>query len=129
MDSTHTARRRRPEEDFACRPHAEPVAGHQAHTPIYAQLVSEWRAKGRTIPDRREVFEVLWASFAAPDPSESEPWPAGSRADRRPVGPPPRPSNTRTERASGEEGKGEVEQVPAVPAVPAVPVPRGLPGG
>lgn len=122
MDSTHTARRRRPEEDSAGRPHAEPVAGHQAHTPIYAQLVAEWRAKGRTIPDRREVFEVLWASFAAPDPSESEPWPAGSRTDRRPVGPPPRPSEARMERPSGEEEGEAAEQVPAVP------VPRGLPG-
>ncbi|WP_393100884.1 hypothetical protein [Streptomyces sp. LN325] len=119
MDSTHTARRRRPEEDFAGRPHAEPAAGHPTHPPIYAQLVAEWRAKGRTVPERREVFEVLWASFAAPDPSESELWPAGSRAVRRPVGPPSRPSDARTERGPGKE---EGEQVPAVP------VPRGLPG-
>ncbi|MGW3635359.1 hypothetical protein ACWD7F_35355 [Streptomyces sp. NPDC005122] len=116
MDSTHSVRRRRPEKDFAGRPHAEPAAGHPTHPPIYAQLVSEWRAKGRTIPERREV---LWASFAAPGPLEGERWPAGSRAVRRLVGPPSRPSDARTERASGKE---EGEQVPAVP------VPRGLPG-
>ncbi|MER5410775.1 hypothetical protein [Streptomyces sp. NPDC002769] len=122
MDSTHTARRRRPEEDFAGRPHAEPAAGHQAHPPIYAQLVAEWRAKGRTVPERREVFEVLWASFSAPNPLESELRPAGSRADRRPVGPPPQPPSTPTEQAPVKELE-EGEQVPAVP------VPRGLPGG
>ncbi|MFE2139127.1 hypothetical protein ACFW9X_39145, partial [Streptomyces sp. NPDC059466] len=79
MDSTHTARRRRPEEDFAGRPHAEAAAGHPPHPPIYAQLVAEWRARGRTVPERREVVEVLWASFAASDPLDGELWPAGSR--------------------------------------------------
>ncbi|MFF2999739.1 hypothetical protein ACFVTC_35120 [Streptomyces sp. NPDC057950] len=119
MDSTHTSRRRRPEEGFAGRPPAEPAAGHPTHPPIYAQLVAEWRSEGRTVPERREVFEVLWASFAAPDPSEGEPRPAGSQAVHRRVGPPSRPSDVRTEPAP-EKDVGE--------QVPAVPVPRGLPG-
>ncbi|MET9126780.1 hypothetical protein [Streptomyces sp. NPDC004528] len=139
MDSTHTARRRRPEEGSAGRPPAESAAAHQAQPPIYAQLVAEWRAKGRTVPGNREVFEVLWATFAAPDPLGSELWPAVSRADRRPAGPQPRPSAIRTERSSREtdpapgggasDAGGEAEAAVEVKAehVPAVPVPRGLP--
>ncbi|MGW0799675.1 hypothetical protein [Streptomyces sp. NPDC002692] len=147
MDSTHTARRRRPEEGSAGRPHAEPAAAHQAQPPIYAQLVAEWRAKGRTVPGNREVFEVLWATFAAPDPLGSEPWPAVSRADRRPAGPQPRPSAILTERTSREPERTSRDTDPAPGSgagdaggeaeaalegraehVPAVPVPRGLPG-
>ncbi|MFF2382701.1 hypothetical protein [Streptomyces sp. NPDC058108] len=139
MDSTHTARRRRPEEGSAGRPPTESAAAHQAQPPIYAQLVAEWRAKGRTVPGSREVFEVLWATFAAPDPLGSEPWPAVSRADRRPAGPQPRPSTIRTERSSREtdpapgggaiDAGGGAEAAVEVKAehVPAVPVPRGLP--
>ncbi|MFJ6835965.1 hypothetical protein [Streptomyces sp. NPDC091209] len=42
--------------------------GHQGgHPPIYAQLVAEWRAEGRLVPEPREV---LWATFAAPVPEK-----------------------------------------------------------
>ncbi|MFE9877658.1 hypothetical protein [Streptomyces sp. NPDC005784] len=58
------------------RPYAEPSGrpGHQGthpggHPPIYAQLVSEWRAEGRLVPEPREV---LWASFAAPVPEKDQ---------------------------------------------------------
>ncbi|WP_328551882.1 hypothetical protein [Streptomyces sp. NBC_00358] len=37
------------------------------HPPIYAQLVSEWRAEGRLVP---EPQDVLWATFAAPGPEQ-----------------------------------------------------------
>lgn len=158
MESAHTVRRRRrPERDVTGLPYAELTAGHQGHPPIYAQLVAEWRSQGRTVPEGREVFEVLWASFAAAGPLESELWPADPSADRRsrdlpadrqPVQPPLRPSDTGTGRGSGEteaggsetgEGaagetepgeKGTGEKGTAgrrAETVPAVPVPRGLP--
>ncbi|WRZ88729.1 hypothetical protein OHB54_06430 [Streptomyces sp. NBC_01007] len=57
------------------RPGAEPSGRpgqqcrHQGgHPPIYAQLVSEWRAEGRLVPEPREV---LWATFAAPVPERN----------------------------------------------------------
>ncbi|MER7687024.1 hypothetical protein [Streptomyces sp. NPDC097610] len=112
MDSTHTAQRRRPKQDLAGRPYAELTDGRLGHPPIYAQLVAEWRAKGRVVPEHREVVAVLWASFAASSPFESAAWPVDSRAERR------------EEKTAGA--------VPAasgtVSAVPAVPVPRGLLG-
>jgi hypothetical protein len=52
------------------RPRTEPSGrpGQQCgHPPIYAQLVSEWRAEGRLVPEPREV---LWASFAAAVPEK-----------------------------------------------------------
>ena len=128
MESTHTVRRRRrPERDVTGLPYAELTAGHQGHPPIYAQLVAEWRSQGRTVPEGREVFEVLWASFAAAGPLESELWPVGSwadrhrgdpsadrrsrdlPADRQPVEPPLRPSGTGTGRGSGETEAGGSE--------------------
>ncbi|MDF2264576.1 hypothetical protein P2Q00_03845 [Streptomyces coacervatus] len=47
--------------DFA--PYVAPAhgAGSGSLPPIYAQLVAEWRARGREVPDRPEV---QWASFA-----------------------------------------------------------------
>jgi hypothetical protein len=118
MDSTHTAGRRRPEHELVGRPCVELTDGQQSHPPIYAQLVAEWRAKGRGIPERRELFEVLWASFSA-GPLEAELWPVDPWADRRPAEAPTPPSNTGTERDRSDE-----QPLP----VPAVPVPRGLPG-
>ncbi|MFF4507862.1 hypothetical protein [Streptomyces sp. NPDC001401] len=43
---------------------AEPTHGSGSGSlpPIYAQLVAEWRARGREVPDRPEV---QWVSFAA----------------------------------------------------------------
>lgn len=78
MDSTHTALRRVPTRARVGGLYAELTNDYRNNPPIYAQLVAEWRADGRVIPERREVREVLWASFAAPTPEakESEPMPA-----------------------------------------------------
>jgi hypothetical protein len=114
MDSTHTARRRRPEQSFAGRRYAELTDGRLGHPPIYAQLVAEWRAKGRVVPEHREVVAVLWASFAASSPFERAAWPVDSWAERR------------DEKTAGPV-PAEPETVSAG-SVPAVPVPRGLLG-
>jgi hypothetical protein len=114
MDSTHTARRRRPEQSFAGRRYAELTDGRLGHPPIYAQLVAEWRVEGRVFPEHREVVAVLWASFAASSPFDSAAWPVDSCAERR------------DEKTAGPV-PAEPRTVPAVP-VPAVPVPRGLLG-
>ncbi|MFE2522400.1 hypothetical protein ACFXG9_45625, partial [Streptomyces mirabilis] len=82
--------------------------------PIYAQLVAEWRAKGRVVPEHREVVAVLWASFAASSPFESAAWPVdpwAERRDEKTAGPVPAESGT-----------------VSAGSVPAVPVPRGLLG-
>ncbi|WP_189189803.1 hypothetical protein [Streptomyces albiflavescens] len=78
MESTHTALRRVPTRARVGGPYAEPSNDHRSNPPIYAQLVSEWRAKGRVVPEHHTVREVLWASFAAPAPEvdEAEPVPA-----------------------------------------------------
>ncbi|GGP96781.1 hypothetical protein GCM10010266_19810 [Streptomyces griseomycini] len=61
MDSTETARRLLG-HGAASRPYAELTSGYAGHTPIYAALVAEWRARGRTVP---EHHDGQWASFAA----------------------------------------------------------------
>jgi len=78
MDSTHTALRFVPTRLRTAAPYAELTNDYRKHPPIYAELVAEWRAKGRVIPEHRHVREVLWASFAAPAPEadEAEPVPA-----------------------------------------------------
>ncbi|MFC7262544.1 hypothetical protein [Streptomyces lutosisoli] len=78
MDSTHTALRPVPGRAVTGGPYAELTNDYRSHPPIYAQLLAEWRAKGRGVPERRDVREVLWASFAAPAPEthEAEPVPA-----------------------------------------------------
>ncbi|MER6291586.1 hypothetical protein [Streptomyces althioticus] len=60
MDSTETARRLLG-HGAVSRPYAQLTGGHVANTPIYAELVAEWRAKGHTVPGHREG---VWASFA-----------------------------------------------------------------
>jgi hypothetical protein len=65
------------------------------------------------VPEHREVVAVLWASFAASSPFESEAWqvePWVERRDEKTAGPVP--------------AEPETASVP----VPAVPVPRGLLG-
>ncbi|MFI6490104.1 hypothetical protein [Streptomyces sp. NPDC050564] len=80
MDSTHTALRRVPTRARVGSPYAELTNDYLSNAPIYAQLVAEWRAEGRVIPERRDVRAVLWATFAAPAPQteaeEAEPVPA-----------------------------------------------------
>jgi hypothetical protein len=98
------------------RPYAELTDGYRSYPPIYAQLVTEWRAKGHGVPDRRDVGEVLWASFAAPAPESGGLWPAESWAEDR-CERPARRAATEPERDMPDD---------AVKPVPAVPVPRGL---
>ncbi|GGX02951.1 hypothetical protein GCM10010297_25970 [Streptomyces malachitofuscus] len=66
MDSTGTARRLLG-HDAARRTYAELTSGYAGHTPIYATLVAEWRARGHTVPGHRDG---LWASFAAATANE-----------------------------------------------------------
>ncbi|MFF4350161.1 hypothetical protein [Streptomyces sp. NPDC001530] len=82
MDITRTALRRVPIRTRAGGPYAELTNDYRSNAPIYAELVAEWRAKGRVVPERRDVREVLWASFAAPAPA---PAPAPDADDAEPV--------------------------------------------
>ncbi|GHE69612.1 hypothetical protein GCM10018771_59420 [Streptomyces cellulosae] len=72
MDSTETARRLLG-HGAASRPYAQLTGGHVTNTPIYAELVAEWRAKGHTVPGHREG---LWASFAVVTAGDHRPAPA-----------------------------------------------------
>ncbi|MEU8979964.1 hypothetical protein [Streptomyces sp. NPDC048309] len=88
MDTTHTALRRVPTRTYSTGPYAELTNDYRIHPPIYAQLVAEWRAEGRVVPEHREVLrEVLWASFAAPG---SAPVPGVAEAEPVPAVPVPR---------------------------------------
>ncbi|MGA5024760.1 hypothetical protein ACPCBE_11990 [Streptomyces griseoincarnatus] len=72
MDSTETARRLLG-HGAASRPYAQLTGGHVANTPIYAELVAEWRAKGHAVPGHREG---VWASFAVMTAGDRGPAPA-----------------------------------------------------
>ncbi|MFC8832807.1 hypothetical protein ACFT8V_06355 [Streptomyces griseoincarnatus] len=72
MDSTGTARRLLG-HGAVSRPYAQLTGGHVANTPIYAELVAEWRAKGHTVPGHREG---VWASFAVMTEGDRGPAPA-----------------------------------------------------
>lgn len=72
MDSTETARRLLG-HGAVSRPYAQLTGGHVANTPIYAELVAEWRAKGHTVPGHREG---VWASFAVVTAGDRGPAPA-----------------------------------------------------
>ncbi|MEU5462243.1 hypothetical protein ACH4KU_08265 [Streptomyces althioticus] len=72
MDSTETARRLLG-HGAVSRPYAQLTGGHVANTPIYAELVAEWRAMGHTVPGHREG---AWASFAVLTPADRGPVPA-----------------------------------------------------
>jgi hypothetical protein len=118
MDSTYTARR-----------YAELTDGHLGRPPDYAQLVAEWGAKNRVVPEHREGVAVLWASFAASSPFEGAVSPVGSWAER--------PDEEAAGPVAAEPETVPTGSVPAVPVstgsvpavpVPAVPVPRGLLG-
>ncbi|WP_431991591.1 hypothetical protein [Streptomyces albogriseolus] len=71
MDSTETARRLLG-HGAVSRPYAQLTGGHVANTPIYAELVAEWRAKGHTVPGHRDG---LWASFAVMTANDHGPAP------------------------------------------------------
>ncbi|MFH9176938.1 hypothetical protein [Streptomyces albogriseolus] len=71
MDSTETARRLLG-HGAVSRPYAQLTGGHAANTPIYAELVAEWRAKGHAVPGQRDG---LWASFAVMTANDHGPAP------------------------------------------------------
>ncbi len=71
MDSTGTARRLLG-HGAVNLPYAQLTGGHVANTPIYAELVAEWRAKGHTVPGHRDG---LWASFAVVTANDRGPAP------------------------------------------------------
>lgn len=73
MDSTGTARRLLG-HGAVSRPYAQLTGGHVANTPIYAELVAEWRAKGHTVPGHHR--EGVWASFAVMTAGDRGPAPA-----------------------------------------------------
>ncbi|MFI0505444.1 hypothetical protein ACH3WN_21730 [Streptomyces albogriseolus] len=71
MDSTGTARCLLGHGAVSL-PYAQLTGGHVANTPIYAELVAEWRAKGHTVPGHRDG---LWASFAVATANDRAPAP------------------------------------------------------
>lgn len=71
MDSTGTARRLLG-HGAVSGSYARLTGGHVANTPIYAELVAEWRAKGHTVPGHPDG---LWASFAVVTASDRGPAP------------------------------------------------------
>ncbi|MFE9996960.1 hypothetical protein [Streptomyces avermitilis] len=112
MENSHRALQHLPAHSLAGRPFAELADAHRYHPPIYAQLVAEWKAEGRQVPERRDV---QWASFAAAScREERRAWPVLSWAGSR---------QAPTERGSDTEPVVEQEAERA----PAVPVPRGIP--
>lgn len=111
MDSTETARRVLG-SDAAPLSYVVPVTGVRGRPSIYAALVAEWRANGRTVPGRRDTW---WDSAATADgPGRAvTSWAVGRCAGLA--------------RAVDAEPAGE-PHVETTERVPAVVVPRGLPG-
>jgi len=113
MESSQLALQPLPAHSLAGRPFAELADVYRYQPPIYAQLVAEWRAEGRQVPERRDV---QWASFAASSREEQRTWPVLSWAGSR---------QTPTE--SGSDADPVVEQ--EAERVPAVPAPRSAMDG
>ncbi|WP_344606230.1 hypothetical protein [Streptomyces glaucus] len=71
--------------------HALLVTAAQADPPIYAALVTEWRAVGRMIPGARDAQWAALTSPAEPDAPLRDAWggtadvPSGIRAELVPV--------------------------------------------
>ncbi|WP_143664873.1 hypothetical protein [Streptomyces sp. TLI_55] len=61
--------------------------GRRTDPPIYAQLVAEWQATGRAVPDPLETLEqpsTPWTPFAASAAAAGTTW-CLARADLRPA--------------------------------------------
>lgn len=55
MDRTSVAFRRSQDPEPAAPRRAQPTAALRTREPIYAQLVAEWRAEGRSVPADPEL--------------------------------------------------------------------------
>ncbi|MFJ8636708.1 hypothetical protein [Streptomyces sp. NPDC093568] len=103
MDSSESVRRVLG-GDAAPASYVVPAAGVLGQPSIYAALVAEWRAKGRTVPGRRDGVAAADSQGQAVTS-----WAVGRCAGLAPA-----------------EDRYVAEPAPA--SVPAVLVPRGLPG-
>ncbi|MER5753380.1 hypothetical protein [Streptomyces sp. NPDC002088] len=65
MDRTSLALRGSLGSEVTPGPCSEPTHGPWCRAPIYAGLVAEWRARGRTVPAHPDVHWVSFAGFAA----------------------------------------------------------------
>ncbi|WP_147997513.1 hypothetical protein [Streptomyces sp. uw30] len=132
MDSTDSARRVLG-GDGAPVSYVVPVTGVRSQPSIYAALVAEWRAKGRTVPGRRDT---LWDLLVAADDQGRAitSWAVGRCAGLTPaVATEPadeRRAHTEERPAQEDEGLAQGDEQPthAAERVPAIVVPRGLPG-
>ncbi|MFE0515064.1 hypothetical protein [Streptomyces sp. NPDC058964] len=61
MDRTSFGFRRSPHLEPAHPSRTQPVGALRTREPIYAQLVAEWRAEGRTVPT---APDLRWAFLA-----------------------------------------------------------------
>lgn len=124
-----------------------PVTGVRGQPSIYAALVAEWRAKGRTVPGRRDMSWDLLVAAAGQGQTGTS-WAVGpcsgltpaigadpasygpARTEERHPGTAERDASE-SERGSGEDGWGpraDGQPSPPPERVPAIVVPRGLPG-
>ena len=146
MDSTDPTRRVLG-GDGAPKSYVVPVTGVRGQPSIYAALVAEWRAKGRTVPGRRDMSWDLLVTAAGQGQTGTS-WAVGpcsgltpaigvgpasygpARAEERNSGTAERDA-PESERGSGEDGRGlraDGQPSPPPERVPAIVVPRGLPG-
>ncbi|MEU9660576.1 hypothetical protein [Streptomyces chartreusis] len=147
MDSTDSTRRVLG-GDGAPRSYVVPVTGVRGQPSIYAALVAEWRAKGRTVPGRRDMSWDLLVAAAGQGQTGTS-WAVGpcsgltpaigagpasygpARAEEHLPGTAERDA-PESELGSGEDGRGPRADGPQPGSpperVPAIVVPRGLPG-
>ncbi|MBT1093833.1 hypothetical protein ACF063_07680 [Streptomyces chartreusis] len=146
MDSTDPTRRVLG-GDGAPKSYVVPVTGVRGQPSIYAALVAEWRAKGRTVPGRRDMSWDLLVAAAGQGQTGTS-WAVGpcsgltpaigagpasygpARAEERHPATAERDA-PESQRGSGEDGRGpraDGQPSPPPERVPAIVVPRGLPG-
>ncbi|WP_432194938.1 hypothetical protein [Streptomyces sp. bgisy027] len=146
MDSTDSTRRVLG-GDGAPKSYVVPATGVRGQPSIYAALVAEWRAKGRTVPGRRDMsWDLLVAAGGRGQTGTS--WAVGPCSGLTPAlgaGPADHGPARAGERHAGAAGRDAPESVggsvesgrgpgadgppgPPPERVPAIVVPRGLPG-